>query len=705
MADGEAAYMDDELGDLDDVIDDDDDDAPLLPPGGRGKAVAGSAKATAGPSAGGPSSAAVDKLPLNPATHRKYTLHVAAASAADVVVARFRDAPPDLPAPGAGSVRLYREGEESVAARIAACRAGERQTKYFNSYSGRLRGEHNKLVGITTVPDRVKRKWNLELFSERDLAAAPHAALERAKRAAAAAAAAVGGGGDSKAEAPAAGADAAAAGAAGGVPPAVGVPALERHTRRGPLPYAAYTGQFEGEQAGAHYAYLVVDDDTRTAEIVPLGPHARYLFRQRHGAGTRTRTVEEAEQAMKARESAGGKRLDRLMKSFEATREGEDTALGVSRVSVKAEAGGGGGGGGGGGRGGGGGGGGGADRADTSAFSIRRTAATMARGKDEEEERHVGLDYKETFDDDDLAQVEEPELADRGDDEEEEDVDEASNMDSLRRMIKDEPLAERAGSPGPRAGSPNFDGDSADEDGAEEGDEDEEEGEGEDGDGTSAAATPAGDEAPAGGAAGADKTRRRRSASVASDGAPAAAAAAAAARRGRSPSPAPAGERRGTPASGGAAKRRSSSPAIGDGVGSSRGVTPVPAKRAKKEASPAPSWGTPPVDAGGGGDRGGSGTPRPSPPPPDRPVEFAHLVPAAGVAITQAHFVDILLFMEGVGRRLQLKELLAKFDLSTADKKKRVWDIVRKIATITRDATDTKAHYLSLKDAFRPPPA
>lgn len=337
--------MDDELGDLDDVIDEDDDDAPLLPAGGRGKATAAASAAAArkgdpppgGAATGPPTSAAsADKLPLNPETHRAYTLHVAAARSDDVVVARFRDALPDLPAPGAGSVRLYREGEESVAARIAAARAGERQAMYFNSYSGRRRGEHNQLVGITTVPDRVKRKWNLELFSEPDLAAAPHAALERARRggepagAPPAATSAVGAAADG-------GGTAAAAAAAGGVAPPAGAPPFERHTRRGPLPYAAYVGQFEGEQAAAHYAYLLVDDDSRTAEIVPLGPHSRYLFRTRHGAGAgRARTVEEAEQAMKVREAAGGKRLARLIKSFEATREEEDTALGVSRVATAA---------------------------------------------------------------------------------------------------------------------------------------------------------------------------------------------------------------------------------------------------------------------------------------------------------------------------------------------------------------------------------
>lgn len=301
MADAEAAYMDDELGDLDDVIDEDDDDAPLLPASGRGKAIGAASAAAArkgalppGGAASGPSTsnASADKLPLNPETHRAYTLYVAAARSDDVVVARFRDALPELPAPGAGSVRLYREGEESVAARIAAARAGERQAKYFNSYSGRRRGEHNQLVGITTVPDRVKRKWNLELFSEPNLATAPHAALERARR-----------GGESAGDPSGAAtaneagtAAAAAAVAAGGVPPHSGAPPFERHTRRGPLPYAAYVGQFEGEQAAAHYAYLLVDDDSRTAEIVPLGPHARYLFRTRHGAGTgRARTVEEAE--------------------------------------------------------------------------------------------------------------------------------------------------------------------------------------------------------------------------------------------------------------------------------------------------------------------------------------------------------------------------------------------------------------------------
>lgn len=675
MADAEAAYMDDELGDLDDVIDEDDDDAPLLPASGRGKAIGAASAAAArkgalppGGAASGPSTsnASADKLPLNPETHRAYTLYVAAARSDDVVVARFRDALPELPAPGAGSVRLYREGEESVAARIAAARAGERQAKYFNSYSGRRRGEHNQLVGITTVPDRVKRKWNLELFSEPNLATAPHAALERARR-----------GGESAGDPSGAAtaneagtAAAAAAVAAGGVPPHSGAPPFERHTRRGPLPYAAYVGQFEGEQAAAHYAYLLVDDDSRTAEIVPLGPHARYLFRTRHGAGTgRARTVEEAEQAMKARESAGGKRLARLIKSYDS------------------------------------------GRAETSSFSIRRTAATMARGKEEEAERHVGLDYKETFDDDDLAQVEEPELAERGDDEEE-DVDEAENMDILRRMIKDEPLADRPGPPGPRRSlSPGADDDDSDDDDGEDEDAEDAEEEGEEGaDGAdaSAAAAAGGPAAAVLAAAGdvagvpaADKARRRRSTSMASD------APSAAARRGRSPSPAPSGDQR-VP-SGGAAKRRSASPVAGAGGAAggaaSRGTTPVPgAKRFKKEASPAPSL-TPSADGGGGGGGGGTGTPRPSPPPPDRACPFGHLLPAAGVAVTEAHFVDILTFMEAAGKRLQLKELLARFDLSTEEKKKRVWDVMRKIATITRDAADTKAHYVSLKDAYRPPAA
>jgi hypothetical protein len=362
-------------GYVDDDLDLDDDDEVLDAP-----AVAPSSQET--PTASS----------LPPPDPRDYTLHVAGEAERALVVARFLTGCPDLSPPT--RMRMVRDGEEGPDGRREALEKEGKQWQYYRSHVGRERRAIREKQGFTEIPDRDRKKWHLQIVNEDDVRPG-------------------------------------AAASTGGAREEGGEEAS--YFERNPGCTRQFEGSFEGKSS-SRYGVLVVDERTRSASIVPVGPYAWFSFRQKRGrrvgAPKAEQSTEGAEKKIRKKAEAGARKLAKYQAKGELAQEAAELGQG-SLAGVRA-------------------------KRENAMVGIHRGRARRA---EDGESGREGLDFDEEFANDDVAQVEREEedekapAVERG----------ADYLKKFRQMIKDEDAA--VGAVGSRPTSPGGESDDGDDGG------------------------------------------------------------------------------------------------------------------------------------------------------------------------------------------------------------------------------------------------
>lgn len=394
----EGAYMDDFLDDDDD--DDDDDDEPLIsstarPAPSRRRSPTTSPLAPPAKRARRPPSTSSRPPPPPPPESAPrssdYTLRAAGpsvtAQAREYIVANFRDNIPDL---DGMNVRLYRDGESTADGRRAGLQAHNKQTAFFQSYSGQRRLMRYQKQGIVSIPARSSKTWHLEI-------APPHVAtaLEKAHQA--------------SIESKRTRADFSNSSTTPNS--TLNLTPLQSGSKEDTEKIAAlreqvhtFTGSFEGKSSSRH-ALMFLDRARRTVDVVPIGDCSAFSFRP----DRRAQQDEDVNQGF-ARVVAGEKKVDKRLNRFQAKYEiaqaAREHALGDNTRII--------------------------NDTETAHVGIRR----IRKGNEKEEAGEI--EFEKEFDNDDVAQVD-PESEVKPEKRVIKDPDQS--MRALRRLIKDEEVA------------------------------------------------------------------------------------------------------------------------------------------------------------------------------------------------------------------------------------------------------------------------
>lgn len=346
---GGGGYVDDDI----DLDDDDADDEPLTATAGR----AYERNASRGVKR------AVPETPV--AKESDFLLRAGAKPGREYLLARFLTGKPHLDNPG--YVRMYRDKEGTVNGRAAGIAADKKQQNYYNSYVGKRRLARYQNQGLSTIPDRARKGWTLEVTKSGVQPSKP--------------------------------------------PP----PPLDRSGAPSYPPEAdVYVGTFDGN-SGSSYAVMVMNEDNRTVDVIPVGRHSWFSFRavRRGGAAN----SEQAEAMMAKLQKKGDTRMNRWQAKYEDAQERIENALGgYSRFDEKR---------------------------NTAVIGLRRKV--NAKIEAENERGGEGLDFEEEFDNDDVAQIDKDDVEKDTDRREVRDV--KRNAELLRKLIKDEPNMSRPSSP------------------------------------------------------------------------------------------------------------------------------------------------------------------------------------------------------------------------------------------------------------------
>lgn len=290
---GGGGYVDDDI-DLDD--DDDDDDEPLVSPARQRVANPSPAPAANTSTAIPTTSLAKSKKRLRPLAAsplRKssqqvlndvlptdYKLRAAGVkNVREFVVSRFYDGvPPWNAADGQPNhMRLYRDGEKSVDRRKDALEAFAKDKKFMQSYRGQRSEARRQKQGYVTVPSRFRREWKLEVAPEtvsKRLVAERQVHIEkRLKLEDGSAVDADKGDEDEENDTD------------------------EPTTSDLKNLVTTYTGQFNGRASNPRYVVMVVDDDKKMIDVMPVGEFAMFSFRTDQKATTKS--AEEVEDIAK----------------------------------------------------------------------------------------------------------------------------------------------------------------------------------------------------------------------------------------------------------------------------------------------------------------------------------------------------------------------------------------------------------------------
>lgn len=368
MAD-ESGDLDIPAGYIDDDIDlDDDDDEPLTnsvrPLNAAAASQAPAKKPRITPAASSASAADAAARADEQPQAGDFLLRPGAQADRDLILARFLNDMPELET--AERIRFYREREGTEKGREAGLKHKRKQDAYYNSYSGKRRLERYALQGLRTVPDRVRKSWMLEVSKE-------------------------------------------------GTTPSTPPPPVLRGEVQTYAPEAdIFKGVFDG-QVPSSYALMVMQADGRHVDVVPVGPHAWYTFRNARPGGASN--ADEATNRMKKVMKKGENRLGHFTEKYEEAQERrEGLQGGISRFEEKR---------------------------GVVTLGIRR----KVNSKIEAEKASGGefMDFEQEFDNDDVAQVDRDEVEKKS--ERREFRDPKKVQDNIQKLIKDEAITDAPKSP------------------------------------------------------------------------------------------------------------------------------------------------------------------------------------------------------------------------------------------------------------------
>lgn len=387
---GGGGYVDDDLD-----LDDDDDDEPIM------GAARSKSNISVAPSAPAPApapkrkaksdirkeSAPIKRKKVDGKDPRDFLLRAAGTrEERDYVVTRFVTRMPDLT--DTPELRLYRNTEGTEDGRKAGIEADRKQQLYYKSFSGQRRLQRYKKQGLVTIPDRSRKGWTMEV-TPRDIVD-KKAQLQKVR-------------GVTKAN-----------GSASGATPDAAendpVSALDALTD-------VFSGTFDGKSS-SRYAFMVLNQNDKTVDVVPVDDYCWFSFRANRSQALVGTSVVDAEARMAKKVKMGENRLSKFHVKYEEAQGAVEQSRGDNtRVQQNKE---------------------------FAAFGIRRSRKAKAENEEEDEARE-DLDFDQEFDNDDVAQVDKESVEKRenrvlGDAE--------KNAKDFQKLIKDEPITSRPGSPG-----------------------------------------------------------------------------------------------------------------------------------------------------------------------------------------------------------------------------------------------------------------
>lgn len=371
-------YVDDDID-----LDDDDDDEPLV----KGKktntlspSIGQSSKKRARP-AGSPDINSSEKKPKHESHPDDFKLRAAGTGELrDYVIARFSNRMPDFS--NEPHVRLYRQYEETERGRERALARNKNQLAYYNSFAGKRRLERLKKNGVEFVPDRAKKGWTLEAMPENVAKQVEEQRREKLLKEA----------------------NEAAQAAAGGSTEQKGSSENEGE-RDLSASIDKFVGNFDGKTRNAEYAIMVMNQGSKTVDVIPVGNFAWFTFRaNRHISDAEYEDIAAAAVKQKKEQL---KRVSKYMAKYENAQAKREHEMGDDSRKLH-------------------------DRENFAVIGLHRGVG--GKEEDEFDAENDGMDFEQDFDNDDVAQVD-PEQVQKP----ERRVDDAArNQKMLERMIKDE---------------------------------------------------------------------------------------------------------------------------------------------------------------------------------------------------------------------------------------------------------------------------
>lgn len=385
---GAGGYVDDDI----DLDDDEDEDEPIL------KSVNSLAPSTprltkkrARPI---PSSGAPHALPVPQAKRVKESdphpndfLLKAAGNLGirEYIIAKFMDRAPDLSEPP--NMRLVREGEETAKTRKIGLEADKRQRRAYKTFTGSRKLERYRNLGITTVPDRAKKGWIMEVAPQE---VADQLLSKRKVRQMKKASKPVPAKNEEETD----------------VPETMEEQELLAKVDR-------FDGIFEGRNTRTRYAFMVMEKGSKTIEVYPVDDTSWFTFRAKRRLPPNVVTPSQEQKPNKKNKTEA--RLQKYQNRYEMSRAWREHSMGDgSRLQKHSDA--------------------------VANFGLRRSAFTPQADDGDGGE---ALDFDEEFADDDVAQIDKEMIR--------KPVkhihDNEKRRHDLKRMLKDEPIPSPPTSP------------------------------------------------------------------------------------------------------------------------------------------------------------------------------------------------------------------------------------------------------------------